>query len=83
MSNVKNDVAMAIYDLFCSLEQDIVTEHTFKALLAEVIAEQRDSYTILLRLWEEHRYITVLRQPGKPRAIELGAGFERNYGCLM
>ncbi len=79
----KYDVYKSIFDCFRFLEQDIMTEHTFRELAGELIQQQQDSYTVLLRLWEEHGYITVLSQPGKQRFIELGPAYERTHYCLM
>ncbi len=79
----KLDVETTIYAAFREIEQDMMSEATFKHQCQDLIAEQQDSYTILLRLWEEHQYITVVRQPGKPRAIALGPVYERNFPCLM
>lgn len=79
----KQDVQTAIKAAFRFVGQDIMAECTFRHLLYDIIIQQRESYTILLRLWEEHDYIVVLRQPGKPRVIEIGPIYERDYSCLL
>ena len=79
----KQDVKIAIKAAFGFVGQDIMTECTFRHLLYDTIIQQRDSYTILLRLWEEHEYITVIRKPGTPRYIEIGSIYERDYSCLL
>ena len=83
MSGQKSDIYLAIYDIFRLLEQDIMEECTFRELLRELIINQPDSYTILLKLWEEHGYIKILRQLGKPRSIELGPVYERNFYAFI
>lgn len=83
-SQKKTDVARAIKEAFSSLEQDIMSEYTFRTLMQDVIEHEiHYSYTILLRLWEEHGYIRIVRMPGQPRYVELGSAFERDYPCLM
>jgi hypothetical protein len=83
MSIQKLDISQAIYNVFRFVEQDSMEEHTFRHLLDETILAQHDSYTILLRLWQEHGYITILSSPGKPRYIALGPSYGRDYCNFM